>query len=176
VHFLFLILAAIQSATPPTVARGDRFQIVVPQGWKVAAAARDVTLEHSTGASLVVRRPASTRNLDTLIRNLDTFAQDAVERIMAPLGFAKFERPRRSKNGNEESVQYEIRGNRLSNHRRILYRAIRRDAGVYEMLYENSEDRYDVLVAEAQAIAASLEAIVEAPPPPRGPVRRGFRD
>jgi hypothetical protein len=166
VQILFLILAAIQAAQP-SVARGDRFQIVVPQGWKVATAARDVVLEHSTGASLLVRRPAAPKNLDT-------FAYDAVERIMAPLGFAKLDKPRRSKNGDEEAVQYEIRGNRLSERRRLLYRAIQRRTGVFEMVYENSEDRFDVLITEAQAIASSLEVFVELPPPPRGrgPVRR----
>lgn len=162
-QFILLILALAQAA-PPSLARGDRFQIVVPQGWKVSRSGADVALEHSTGASLVVRRPVQTRNLDT-------YAFTSVERIMAPLGFAKFEDPRRFKDRNEEWVQYEIRGNRLSEHRRILYRAVRREAGVFEVVYESSETGFDVLLTEAQSIAASLQAMPPEPPP-RGRGRR----
>lgn len=152
----------IQAGPTPVVVRGDRSEIVVPQGWKVARLGTEVAIEHATGASLLVRRPV----LRTAERNLDSLAEDAVERIMAPLGFAKFEKPRRFKNGGEESVQYEIRGNRLSERRRLLYRAIRHDRSVFEIVYEHSEDRFDVLLSEAQAIASSLQSILENPPQP----------
>jgi hypothetical protein len=154
----------IQTPPPvPTVARGDRFQILVPQGWKVTRAAADVAIEHSTGASLLVRRPAQFRSEG----NLDTFAKDAVERIMAPLGFAKSDVPRRFRKGDEESVYYEIQGNRLSERRRILYRAVRHPKGVVEVVYEHSEERFDVLLIEAQSIASSLQILVETPVPDR---------
>lgn len=171
-HFLSIILAAIQVSQPLSSVRGDRFQIMAPQGWKVVREGLEVLLEHSTGASVAVRRPRDSRQP----RNLDVFALDAVEQIMAPLGFAKFEAPRRFKEGNQESVQYEIRGNRLSAHRRILYRAVRRNAVVFEVVYESSEERFDVLLTEAQSIASSLEVIVEPPPPPRGSARGRGRD
>ena len=89
---------------------------------------------------------------------------------MTPLGFAKLGEPRHFKGATEEWVQYEIRGNRLTDHRRILYRAVRRGSGFFELVYENSEDRFDVLLTETQEIASSLQAIIEAPPPRR--VRR----
>ena len=151
------MILALSQAVPPSLARGDRFQIVVPQGWKVSRAAADVLLEHSTGASLIVRRPVQARNIDV-------FARDGVERIMAPLGFAKLDPPRKFEDSNAESVQYEIRGNRLSERRRILYRVVRRDAAVFEVIYENSEDAFNILVTEAQSIAASLQVMIEQPP------------
>ena len=92
---------------------------------------------------------------------------------MTPLGFAKLSEPQHFKGTNEEWVQYEIWGNRLTEHRRILYRAIRRGSSCFELVYENSEDRFDVLVTEAQEIASSLQTIIETPPPPaRRRVRR----
>ncbi len=154
--FLGIFLAILQGA-PPALARGDRFQIVVPQGWKIARALSDVVLQHATGASLIVRRAAQ-------VRNIDTFAKDGVERIMAPLGFAKLGAAERFQDTNIESVQYEIRGNRLSEHRRIQYRVTRRDSAVFEAIYENSEDAFDVLITEAQSITASLQVIIERPP------------
>ena len=82
---------------------------------------------------------------------------------MTPLGFAKLGEPQHFKGTNQEWVQYEIRGNRMTEHRRILYRAFRRGAGLFELVYENNEDRYDLLVTEAEEIAASLQTIIEAP-------------
>jgi hypothetical protein len=44
-------------------------------------------------------------------------------------------------------------------HRRILYRAIRNPkdpANVTEIIYENSEDRFNVLLTEAQSIATQF--------------------
>ena len=123
----------------------------------------DVLIEHSTGASLLVRRITQTKNLPD-------YAQQQAERVMTPLGFAKLGEPRHFKDAHDEWVQYEIQGNRLSDHRRLLYRALRRDTGFFEFVFEASEDRFDMLLTEAQGIASSVQAIIEAPP-----VRRARR-
>ncbi len=86
---------------------------------------------------------------------------------MTPLGFAKLGEPQHFKGTNEEWVQYEIRGNRMTEHRRILYRAFRRGSGLFELVYENNEDRFDQLLTEAQEIASSLQTILQAPAPGR---------
>ena len=156
VKYFVLILAMLQ-AEPPTAVRGDRFQIAVPQGWRILAAGSDVVLEHSTGASLLLLRATPTSKLDD-------FAQRQAERIMSPLGFAKLGEPQHFKENNQEWVQYEIRGNRLSEHRRILYRAFRRGSSLFELVYENSDDRFELLLTEAQEIATSLQVTIETPP------------
>jgi len=167
VRFLLLLLAAFQSSQTPPAApasvRGDRFQIVVPQGWRTLNGGSDVLLEHSTGASLLIRRISQTRNLQG-------YAQQQAERVMAPLGFAKLGEMRSFKDTHDEWVQYEIVGNRLAEHRRILYRALRRDSGYFEILYEAGEDRFEVLLTEAQGIASSVQAVIDAPP-----IRRAAR-
>ena len=159
VNILVLIFAALQVSQPQTstAVRGDRFQIAVPQGWRILNAGSEVVLEHSMGASLLLMRAAPTSNLDG-------FAQRQAERIMAPLGFAKLGEPQHFKGANQEWVQYEIRGNRLTEHRRILYRAFRKGAGLYELVYENNEDQFDLLVTDAEEIATSLQAVIEIPP------------
>ena len=86
---------------------------------------------------------------------------------MSPLGFAKLGEPRFFKDSHDEWVQYEIVGNRLSDHRRLLYRALRRDTNFFEFVFEAGEDRFDLLLTEAQGIATSVQAIIEAPPPRR---------
>ena len=86
---------------------------------------------------------------------------------MTPLGFAKLSEPQHFKGTNEEWVQYEIRGNRQTEHRRILYRAFRRCSGLFELVYENNEDRFDQLLTEAQEIASSLQTILQTPAPGR---------
>jgi hypothetical protein len=159
VKILLLILAGFQATQPATAVRGDRFQIAVPQGWKTLMAGSDVLLEHSSGASLLLLRTAPTTRLENL-------AQDHAERIMSPLGFAKLGEPQHFKDSHGEWVQYDIRGNRLTEHRRILYRAIRRGTSCFELVYENSEDRFEVLVTEAEEIASSLQTVIETPPPP----------
>ena len=166
-QFLFIIFAVLQTAqipspSPPPV-RGDRFQIIVPQGWKTLNDGGFVLLGHSTGASVLVQRITQTKNLRD-------YAQQQAERVMTPLGFAKLGEPRYFKDAHDEWVQYEIRGNRLSDHRRILYKALRRDSSFFEIIYEAGEDRFDVLLTEAQGIASSVQAIIEAPP-----VRRARR-
>lgn len=161
VKLLFAFLVTLQVVQPPASApvRGDRFQIIVPQGWKTLTGGGDVLLEHASGASLLVRRIAQTRSL------MD-YAQQQAERVMYPLGFAKLGEPQYFKDGHDEWVQYEIQGNRLADHRRLLYRALRRDAGYFEFVYEASEDRFQALLTEAQGIASSVQAIISAPTPP----------
>jgi hypothetical protein len=165
VKILLLIFTALQVAQPSTPVRGDRFQIAVPQGWKVLNAGDDVILQHSSGASLLLLRAMPTAHLED-------FAGRQAERIMTPLGFAKLGEPQHYKNGNDEWVQYEIRGNRFAEHRRILYRAFRRGASLFELVYENSEDRFDQLLTEAQEVALSLQTLAPPTPTRRRPVKR----
>src|SRR5215831_5542770 len=165
VKIFLLIFTAFQLSQTATPVRGDRFQIAVPQGWKVLNAGDDVMLQHSSGASLLLLRAMPTAHLEE-------FAQKQAERIMSPLGFAKLGEAQHYKNGNEEWVQYEILGNRAVEHRRILYRAFRRGASLFELVYENSEDRFDQLLTETQEIATSLQTLAQAPPTRRRPVRR----
>jgi hypothetical protein len=163
-----MLLQNAQSAPPtpaPATVRGDRFQIIVPQGWRTISGGDDVVLQHSTDASLLVRRI-------TPAKNLAMYAQQQAERIMTPLGFAKLGEPQSFKDIHDEWVQYEILGNRLSEHRRLLYRALRRDANYFEFVFEASEDRFNLLLTEAQGIASSVQAIIEAPPPRRTRARR----
>src|SRR5262245_16555684 len=148
------------SSSAAVSVRGDRFQIIVPQGWRSLSVGEDVVLEHSTGASILVRRIAATKNLEK-------YAQQQAERIMMPLGFAKLGEPTNFKDVHDEWVQYEIVGNRLSVHRRLLYRALRRDTNYFEFVFEANEDRFDLLLTEAQGIASSVQAVIEALPPRR---------
>src|SRR5260370_22563569 len=108
-QFLLVLLAALQIAPVPVPAqvKGDRFQIIDPQGWKTLNGGGDVLLEHESGASLLVRRVSQTRNLPD-------YAQQQAERVMNPLGFAKLGEPRFFKDTHDEWVQYEIQGNRLA--------------------------------------------------------------
>jgi hypothetical protein len=156
VKILALIFAALQLWPAGARVRGDRFQIAVPQGWRILTAGSDVVLEHSSGASLLLLRAAPAANLND-------FAQRQAERIMTPLGFATLGEPQHFKGQNQEWVQYEIHGNRMTDHRRILYRAFRRGTGLFELVYENNEERYELLLTEAQEIASSLQTLVEAP-------------
>jgi hypothetical protein len=169
VQWVFLILALQSfplSASPPAAVRGDRFQIIVPQGWKTLLDDEDVLLQHTTGASLLVRRIASTRDLAS-------HAQQQAERIMTPLGFAKLGDPGHFKDTHDEWVQYEILGNRLSEHRRLLYRVLRRDSAFFEFVFEAGEDGFEMLLTEAESIAASVQAIIDAPArSPRSAARR----
>ena len=130
---------------------GSLPEFAVPQGWTVALGGIDLVVDHSSGASLrVIHRTTD---------NLQSFAQLAVERLANPLGFAHIGMPEHFNNGSEEWFQYDIRGNRIAEHRRILYRAIRNPndpAGVIEITYENAENRFDVLLTEAQLIASQF--------------------
>jgi hypothetical protein len=169
-QLVLLLLAVLQAASPAGIptARGDRFQIAVPQGWKILTAGTDVVLEHSTGASLLIVRVEAARNLAE-------YGKQQAERIMTPLGFAKLSEPRTFKDTRDEWVEYEIRGNRLSDHRRILYRALRRGTTYYGIVYEASEDDYEALLTDAQGIASSVQALIQAPPTRRTPARGGKR-
>jgi hypothetical protein len=161
---VLLLILAIQAAT----VRGDRFQIAVPQGWKTVEDGGTVLIEHASGASVLVLR-------STLPRNLQDYAQKQAERIMAPLGFATIGEPRyfKDKDTHDEWVEYEIRGNRLADHRRILYKALHRSSGLFEIVYESGEDNFEGLLTDAQSIASSVQALIEAPP--RTPARRAGR-
>jgi hypothetical protein len=146
--FYFLVLASLLiPAQRPARARGAEFS--VPQGWAVEYSFPDMLLvQHSKGASLRVVR---SRTSD----DLRSFAFRAVDRLANPLGFARVGMPQHFNDANEEWFEYAIRGNRQAEHRRILYRASRASqnpASVIEMIYENSEDRFDVLLSEAQSI------------------------
>jgi hypothetical protein len=165
-----LILAAFQIAqsSPAATARGDRFQVAVPQGWRILTAGSDVVIEHSTGASLLVLRTQP-------VKNLTEYALQQAERVMSPLGFAKLGDPRAFKDTHQEWIEYEIRGNRLADHRRILYRAMRRDSSFYSIVYEANEDQFEALLTDAESIASSVQAVIEAPPARRAPVRRVAR-
>lgn len=165
VKILLLIFTALQVSQPATPVRGDRFQIAVPQGWKVLNAGDEVVLQHSSGASLLLLRA-------TPAANLQDFAERQAERVMAPLGFAKLGEPQHFKGPNEEWVQYEIRGNRLDEPRRILYRAFRRGGSLFQVVYENSDDRFEMLLTEAQEIASSLQTLIQAPPARKRPPPR----
>ena len=44
VKILLLIFTLLQASPPPAPVRGDRFQIAVPQGWKVLNSGDDVIL------------------------------------------------------------------------------------------------------------------------------------
>jgi hypothetical protein len=138
---------------------------MVPQGWKTLNDGGFVLLEHQSGASLLVQRIERTNNLSE-------YARRQAERIMTPLGFATLGEQRSFKDTKDEWVQYEIRGNRLTDHRRILYRVLRREAGFYEFVYEARDDRFDVLITEAEGIGSSVKAILEAPPPRARRARR----
>jgi hypothetical protein len=133
---------------------------MVPQGWKTLNDGGFVLLEHSSGASLLVQRVDRATNLKD-------YAHRQAERGMMPLGFAKLGEPRAFKEGRDEWVQYEIRGNRLSDQRRILYQVLRRESGLYEFIYEAPDAHYEVLEREAQGIASSVQAILQKQPAPR---------
>jgi hypothetical protein len=161
---LFVVLAMLQAvappappAPPPPAVRGDRFQIVVPQGWKTLNEGGYVLLGHSSGASLLVQRIVRTSNLAE-------YAEAQAERIMSPLGFATLGEPQYFKDNHDESVQYEILGNRISDRHRILYRVLRRDANYFESIYEAREDSFELLLPEAQGIASSIQTLIQAPP------------
>jgi hypothetical protein len=174
----FLVMLAVLQAAPaapppsapapavvPATVRGDRFQIAVPQGWKVLTSDADVVLEHTSGASLLIVRVEATRNLSE-------YAQQQAERIMSPLGFAKLSDPRNYKDAHDEWVEYEIRGTRQGDHRRILYRALHRGTAFYGVVYEAGEDQYEALLTDAQGIAESVQNLIQAPPVRRPATRR----
>jgi len=151
VLYLLVVSALLFPAQRP--ARPRVPEMSVPQGWTVDLSGIDfLMVKHSSGASLRVGR-------NRIAEDLQSFAQRAAERLANPLGFAQIGRPLHFSDTEEEWFQYEIRGNRIAEHRRILYRAIRdssNSTGVIEIVYENSEDRFEVLLSEAQSIATQF--------------------
>src|SRR5215475_2133865 len=152
-----MVLQISQEPLSQPSVRGDRFQIFVPQGWKTLNDGGYVLLGHSSGASLLVQRINRPGNLPE-------YAQRQAERVMLPLGFARLGEPQSFKDGRDEWIQYDIRGNRLTAHRRILYRVLRRDTGFFEVVYEAAEDQFDLLLTEAEGIGSSVQATIQAPP------------
>ena len=146
--YLLIVSALLFPAQRPQW--GRVVEISVPQGWTVETDSPVfLVVNHSTGASLRVVR---NRGAD----ELQSFAERGADRLANPLGFAQIGIPQHFNRGEEESFQYEIRGNRLAAHRRILYRATRDSTGIVEIIYEHSEDRFSVLLTEAQSIATQF--------------------
>ena len=138
---LSFLLVFAQRSEPP----------ILPQGWTTPFIRDDSRVEHISGASLTIMRRRSPDPFDT-------FTRRAVEGIARPLGFARIGEPRHFRDSNQRWVEYQVRGNRLVNRRRILYRAVRTDVEFVEIIYENSEDRFEVLLSEALSIASTLES------------------
>ena len=159
VFILLLVLTLLQAPTtpadPPPAVRGDRFQLIVPQGWKTLNEGGFVLLQHTSGASLLVQRISRTTNLEN-------YAHRQAERIMMPLGFAQIGEPVHFKDGTNEWVEFEITGNRLSNPHRIAYRVIRRSTSYYESVYEAPKEQFEILLTEAQGIIASVQTVTPA--------------
>ena len=150
--FYFLVLTSLLiPAQRPARPRGPEFS--VPQGWAVEFSFPDIlVVNHSKGASLRVVRSRTTDDLRS-------FAIRAVDRLANPLGFAQVGMAQHFSDANEEWFEYVIRGNRLAEHRRILYRAARdsqNPTSVIEMIYESREDQFDVLLSEAHSIASQF--------------------
>ena len=149
--YLFMLSALLLPAQRQAPLRRPP-EMAVPQGWTVALSGFDLVVNHSSGASLrVVHR----RTTD----DLQAFAEREADGVASPLGFAHIGIPVHSSDGREEWFQYEIRGNRIAEHRRILFRAIRNSDDpnvIIEITYENSEARFDVLLTEAQSVATQF--------------------
>ena len=140
---LTLLVMAVQLAEQP----------ILPQGWTGLIFRGDLArLEHSSGATLNVARPRPSEDIDA-------HAYRTVERLASSLGFLRIGRPRHFIDSNQEWIEYDVRGNRLTERRRILYRAVRSETGFLEITYENSEERFDVLISEALSIVSSMESI-----------------
>ena len=147
----FILLLA-QLSQGPVVVQGLDYEISVPNGWKAQDVGNINRLEHVTGSTLLITRSRRPEQYQT-----DTHR--TAERLANPLGFATIGEPRHFRDSKQEWFEYDIRGNRLANHRRILYRAIRNEDGWTEIIFESPENRYDALVSEALSIASSLKSI-----------------
>ena len=147
------ILLLFQITQPPQVVRGGDYEITVPHGWTSERTLnRSFNLTHTTGASLRVLTSRSTRNFRS-------YAQGVAENLANPLGFETISTPQHFSNAEQEWYEYDIRGNRLTDHRRLLYRAIRTTTGLTEIIFENSEERFETLLPEAMSIASSLKLV-----------------
>ena len=148
----FILLFA-QLAQAPRVVRDGDYEITVPHGWTADRVGRDATLKHATGASLrILNNSRSTNDFGSLTEHM-------AEGVANPLGFATISKPRHFSNSNQEWFEYDIRGNRLADHRRILYRAVQSGTGLTEIIFESAEDRFDILLPEALSIASSLKSV-----------------
>ena len=148
---LLVVAALLFPAQRP--ARGRAPEFSVPQGWNtITFSPLYLNIEHSSGATLrVVKRRVAD--------DLQNVAARSADGIAYPLGFAEIGPPRHFVDGKTEWFQYEIRGNRIAAHRKILYRAMRDpddSRSVIEMTYENSEDRFSALLTEAQSITTQF--------------------
>ena len=151
---VFIVLfAQAQTAQAPKVVRNGDYEITVPYGWTAVDVGNVAMLKHANGASLLV--VGDSRSTE----DFSVFTEHAAERIANPLGFAKIGQPRHFNDLNQEWFEYDIRGNRLADHRRILYRAVRSRTGLTQITFESAEDRFDVLLPEALSIASSLKSI-----------------
>jgi hypothetical protein len=146
---LFLFL---QLAQPPVVIQRFGYEITVPHGWTALMVSRDARLEHTTGATLTIRK-------SKLQEAFETVTYRATEVLANPLGFARIEKPRWFKDSAQEWMEVDIRGNRLTDHRRILYRAIQNRDELTEIIFESPENRFDALAPEALSIAASQKSV-----------------
>jgi hypothetical protein len=149
VAFIFLLA---QIAQPPAVLQGGGYEITVPYGWTARMVTRDANLVHVSGATLMVMTSRGDQRVNNLIER-------TAEGLANPLGFATISKPRHFNNADQEWFEYDIRGNRLTDHRRILYRAVRTKTGLTEIIFESAEDRFDVLLPEALSIASSLKSV-----------------
>ena len=147
----FILFFAQVAQTPQVVRNGD-YEITVPHGWTAKEVGNVASLKHTTGASLLVINSRSTKDFSG-------FTEHEAEGVANPLGFATISKPRHFSNSNQEWFEYDIRGNRLADHRRILYRAVRTPAGLTEIIFESAEDRFDILLPEALSIASSLKSV-----------------
>src|SRR5690242_15833476 len=116
--FLLLFAVLLQFPQPQRQTRSHVPELTVPQGWTAKMVGIDLRATHSTGASLLVIRSRRTQELASYARN-------AAEGWANPLGFATIGQPRHFSDSSQEWFEYEIHGNRLSERRRILYRANR---------------------------------------------------
>jgi len=146
------ILLFVQLAQAPQIVRNGDYEITVPHGWKAEMVSRDARLKHTTGASLLIINSRTTNDFSS-------FTERMAEGVANPLGFATISKPRHFSNSNQEWFEYDIRGNRLDDHRRILYRAIRAGPGLTQIIFESAEDRFDILLPEALSIASSLKSV-----------------
>src|SRR5439155_22853873 len=143
--FLLVFSALLQFSQPQRPTRSRVPEVTVPQGWTVQMVGIDLRVTHATGASLLVIRSRRTQDLAS-------YAHIAAEGWANPLGFARIGEQHHFSDASQEWFEYEIHGNRRAERRRILYRAIRNSSGLVEIMYENSEARFDTLLTEVHSI------------------------
>jgi hypothetical protein len=147
----FILLFAQVSQSPQVVQNGD-YEITVPHGWTAEWVGGNSWLKHTSGASLRIINSRSTNDFIGLTQRM-------AEGVANPLGFATISKPRHFSNSDQEWFEYDIRGNRLADHRRILYRAVKTHTGLTEIIFESAEDGFDILLPEALSVASSLKSV-----------------